>query len=404
SYVRFLKEMGVFIYFEKEKLDTGNAASEMVLSILAAVAQEESRNISENIKWSQRKRFAEGIPKWSPTYGYKKENGIEFLIDDRTAPVVRRIFQEYAAGSSLPQIIRGLEEDQISSPNGKRWYPKVLSEILSNEKYVGDAMLQKSRTVDHLTHKRIRNDQTEVPSYYIRNHHTPIVDRKTFEIVQTVRSLKDRHKGSIQYPYYRRIRCPYCGDFLVRSCLPSRGRPGVWHCLSRDRQRECQQYYLYEAYLDQALREAYQSLDVEELRRFSKTFCKSRSVAAASASSAISMREQTETLTKIEYFFLESLVKEITFPHWECLMVFWKWGRSSSIHLNYRKNRDIPGHLEQQAMAQWLKETSIGDQGENPFDQNALHRLYYYGKDSSAREACAPSDPPKTSSQEDPDW
>ena len=129
SYVRHLKQLGVFVYFEKERLDTSSSTSEMLLSILAAVAQEESRNISENIKWSQRKRFAEGIPKWAAVYGYTKVGELEYIIDEECATVVRRIFDDYIKGKSLMEISRGLAKDKILSPFGGTWFPKVLSQI-----------------------------------------------------------------------------------------------------------------------------------------------------------------------------------------------------------------------------------------------------------------------------------
>lgn len=381
SYIRRLREIGVSVYFEKENLDTGNPASEMILSILAAVAQEESRNISENVKWSQQKRFAQGISKWSFTYGYKKENGVEFLVDQKTAPVVRRIFEEYDRGLSLPQIARSLEEEGILSPQGGRWYPKVLAGILGNEKYVGDAMLQKSCTVDHLTHRRMKNDQTKVPSYYVRDHHEAIVDRRLFERVQVVRSLKDRHKGSVQYPYFQRIRCPFCGGFLVRSCMREHGRPAVWHCRSQAFQKDCGSYYIYEKYIDQGLKKAYVELDKDLLERRAKAQDQGRSAAALEG---LWMKREKERLDKIEYYFLDIMVEDICFWTWDKMTVNWKCGLKSSVGICYQRNRDIPGHQEQAQAARSLSQEGVVIRRTNLLDQNSHNRLCYYGTGSTA--------------------
>ena len=123
-------------------------------------------------------------------------------INARDARIVKRIFELYVSGQSLPQTDRILQREGYTSFRGKKWWPKTLATILHNEKYMGDIMMQKSYTVDHLTHRKVRNDQTVVPSYYVRDHHEAIVDRKTFERVQTILALRDLHLGCTQYPYY----------------------------------------------------------------------------------------------------------------------------------------------------------------------------------------------------------
>lgn len=205
TYVRQLKTYGVYVLFEKEHMDTGNEASEMVLSILAAIAQEESRNISENIKWNQRKRYEEGRAAWKETYGYKKEGDREFVVDVKTAPVVRRIFNDYIHGKRAVEIAEALEAEGIPGPKGNHWKYASVDFMLTNEKYCGDAQCQKSYVENHLNHRRCRNNHTVVPGYYIQDHHTPIVDRETFNMAQTVRSLRSRKGHPVQYPYGGRI-------------------------------------------------------------------------------------------------------------------------------------------------------------------------------------------------------
>ena len=147
----------------------------------SGVAQEESHSISENMKWGIRKRFQAGKPKWTLTYGFIKDEDGEYRINDEQAKGVRRIFELCIEGCSLPEIVRILERENIPAMNGGKWWPKSLATVLHNEKYVGDVMMQKCYTVDHLTHKKVKNDQTVVPSLLCPRPHEAIVDRKTFE-------------------------------------------------------------------------------------------------------------------------------------------------------------------------------------------------------------------------------
>jgi len=181
KYVRILKEMGVFVLFEDNGLDTSDATSEFILTILAAVAQEESRSISENVKWSYRKRFEAGQMKWSGAYGYRCLEG-RMVICKKEAEIVREIFDMYCGKMSLRQVAYELNVRGISSPRGKLWQGKTVRDIIINEKYAGDIMLQKYVTVDHLTHKKLLNDGSLAPIYCIRNHHEAIVERDQFEL------------------------------------------------------------------------------------------------------------------------------------------------------------------------------------------------------------------------------
>ena len=154
EYVRQLKQIGVFVCFDKERIDSANSASEMLLSVLAAVAQEESRSISENTKWGQRKRFQEGKPKWSNTYGFVKDETGEYQIDERQAEVVRQIFDRYVGGESMADIVKRLNSDGAPTYYGSKWWVKSVADVLNNEKYIGDVRMQKTYVADHLTHKK----------------------------------------------------------------------------------------------------------------------------------------------------------------------------------------------------------------------------------------------------------
>lgn len=322
TYIRQLKEMNVGVFFEENGLNTNSEASELVLSILAAVAQEESRVISTNVKWSWEKRFQAGKAKWSPTYGYKKEGNQYFVIDHKTAPIVRRIYIEYYHGKSLLKIGKELEQDEIPSPGkGKKWWPKVLAEILKNEKYIGDALFQKSYTTDHITHHRVKNLNSEAATnYYVKNHHKAIIPRKLFHDVQVISSLKDTHFGAVQYPYATFLICPFCQKPMARNSLPEHGRPGIWRC-----SENCSCYYLYESCIDKAFLTAF----------------------------ALFPEKASKENKKVEYYLLSENIISITFPYknkndlWKTMEVHWKNGEKTCVDLNYKRERDFPGSTAQ---------------------------------------------------------
>ena len=202
SYIRHLQSLGVQILFEKENIDTGSHFSEMVLTVLAAFAQEESRSISANVTWSIRKKFEAGEARWCGWYGYRKGADGAMEIATEKAQVVRQMFALYERGQSLREIARQLNANGIPSPRGTAWTYGSVSDILKSEVYIGDMLLQKFRTVDHLSHRSVRNDATETPSYYITDHHPAIVSRETFERVQRIQAMRNRNGGHApQYPY-----------------------------------------------------------------------------------------------------------------------------------------------------------------------------------------------------------
>ena len=173
--VRKLKEKGVEVYFEKENIYTLDSKGELLITIMSSLAQEESRSISENVTWGQRKRFADG--KVSMPYkqflGYcKGPDGLP-EIDPEQAETVRRIYRMFMNGKTLGYIAQQLEVDGIPTPGGKtKWQTRVLSSILTNEKYKGAALLQKTYTVYFLT-KTKKINEGEVPQYYVEYSHPP---------------------------------------------------------------------------------------------------------------------------------------------------------------------------------------------------------------------------------------
>jgi site-specific DNA recombinase len=234
--VRRLQAKGVQVYFEKENIDTGTAISEMLLTVLAAFAQEESRSISENMKWSIRKRYEVGEARWWKIYGYRKGENGEWLVEPKEAAVVRSIFCMYEHGKERAEIVEKLAQESITKNSDEPWSATMVKRVLSNEKYVGDIQLQKVYITDHITHKAVRNDMTKIPSYYIRDHHTPIVTRKTYDRVQRIRSLHNGKNGTMQYPYADTdLRCPCCGEQLIQRRLRSGSCTRmVWACFGQN--------------------------------------------------------------------------------------------------------------------------------------------------------------------------
>ena len=171
--VRKLKEHGTEIYFEKENIFTFDSKGELLITIMSSLAQEESRSISENVTWGQRKRFADG--KVSMPYkqflGYEKGEDGTPVINEEEATIVRLIYKLFLEGRTPAGICRYLEKQGIPTPSGKqKWSQTTVDSILSNEKYKGDARLQKKFTTDFLT-KKMKVNEGEVPQYYVEQSH-----------------------------------------------------------------------------------------------------------------------------------------------------------------------------------------------------------------------------------------
>lgn len=189
--IRSLKEHNVECYFEKENIWTFDGKGELLLTIMSSLAQEESRSISENCTWGQRKRFADGkvtVP-FKRFLGYDMGPDHNLVVNPEQAKLVKRIYGMFLQGQSPFQIARTLTEEGIPSPGGKdHWNPSNIKSILTNEKYKGDALLQKSFTVDFLTKKK-KTNEGEIPQYYVKDNHEAIIDPDTFEMVQTLMAV-----------------------------------------------------------------------------------------------------------------------------------------------------------------------------------------------------------------------
>ena len=241
EYIRLLKNLGVSVYFEKEHLDTGSTASELILTILAAAAQEEILTISTNLKMGRRMRAEAGLAAWTPTYGYRLQRAStgskyedkvaeQWVIQEEEAAVIRRIFQEFMDGWSTTEISRHLNDDGVPTARGYgKWASMTISRILNSEKYIGDVLIQKYYIKDPIQHVMVRN-RGVIRQYYIRDHHPAIIDRETGETVKKVAALRDNHNGTTQYPFYGLLKCPLCGANMVRVPVFLHNRYYVWTC------------------------------------------------------------------------------------------------------------------------------------------------------------------------------
>ena len=228
--VRELKGMGVNVYFEEQNIHTMSADGELMLTILASYAQEESLSASENQKWRIRRNFENGTP-WNGTMlGYRYNKGILVIIPEE-AKTVKRIFDEYLSGLGLTAIAKHLNTDGIPTRYSNVWGKSSVLAVLRNYAYTGNLLLQKSRRTDHLTKRDVRNNG-ELPQYHVENSHEAIIDADTYLTVQNEiqrRAEKHTHPGERKqtYPFTRLIECGCCGKHYRRKV--TRARP-VWIC------------------------------------------------------------------------------------------------------------------------------------------------------------------------------
>lgn len=215
---RELKGLGVDIFFEKENIHSQSSDGELMLTILASYAQEESRSVSENCKWRIRKDFQVGKPISVSMYGLKIQHGLITVVPEE-AEVVHMIFRDYADGLGRNAILRKLDELGIPAKDGVLWHDSVISAMLENEKYAGDLLMQKYYCPDHLS-KETKRNRGELRQYYIRDNHEAIVDRELFDQVQEmIRQMREAQgmRGSrTVHPFSGKIICDGCGRHYVR--------------------------------------------------------------------------------------------------------------------------------------------------------------------------------------------
>ena len=181
--VRHLKELGIEVRFEKERINSLSGDGEVMLTLLASFAQEEIISLSNNVKWGTRKRMEQGIPNGHfRVFGYRWE-GDQLVIVPEEAAIVRRIFQNFLDGKSRLETEREFAEEGITTREGKRWVDSNIKVVLTNVTYTGNLLLQKEYIEDPLTKKRKKN-RGELPQFYVEDTHEAIIDKETFDYVQ----------------------------------------------------------------------------------------------------------------------------------------------------------------------------------------------------------------------------
>jgi len=246
NYVRELKELGVGVIFEKESINTLDSKGEVLITILASLAQDESRSISENCTWGIRRQFEQGKVRVNHKkfLGYDKDEEGELVINKKEAQIIKRIYKDYLDGKGTNRIAKELENEGVKNWNGKaRWYESSIRKMLQNEKYKGDALLQKTYTVDFLTKERAVNNG-EVPMYYVEKSHPAIIEKEMWEAVQLeMQRRKDYMErygiGQLDFvnvednPFRGRVICGECGSAFGRKTWNSTDedlKRRVWQC------------------------------------------------------------------------------------------------------------------------------------------------------------------------------
>lgn len=242
QYIRRLKALGIPILFEKESINTMDSSGEMLITIMASIAQQESQSISQNVRMGIQYRFQQGKPMLQHTWflGYTKERGGDLEIVPEEADVVRKIYRCFLEGMTIGDIGKQMEAQEIRTGSGKdKWYFSTIVSMLRNEKYMGDLVLQKGYTVDFLTKKKAKNNGV-LPKYYVENAHEPIVPREVFmqvqreflrrEGVKETTGKTEIHKGNLALN--NRIVCSMCGCTYKRIAAPKEEHTN-WRCRKR---------------------------------------------------------------------------------------------------------------------------------------------------------------------------
>ena len=245
STVRHLKELGVEVRFEKENISSLSGDGEVMLSILASFAQEESVSLSNNIKWTFQKKFRNGeVHSHQKMLGYRWE-GDERLVVPEEAEIVRFVFSEYLAGKSYIAIARELDEKGVKSVHGAEHFPYAsVKLILKTEEYTGCLVMQKEHNISP---KRQRLNRGELPKFKVDDHHEAIIDRETFDRVQAImaeRAAKIESRKGLDSPFAGLIRCGKCGCSVCGHRTPTSRKNGdsrfvTWRCVGKNNGRKC---------------------------------------------------------------------------------------------------------------------------------------------------------------------
>ena len=226
--IRELRQLNVDVYFEKENINTGHSEGELLLTLISAVAQNESLNLSENVKWGIHRKYERGCVRSIPSgkfLGYKKDEHGNLIIQEAQAQTVRRIYQAFLNGQGTFQIAMMLTREKVPMAyGGKEWCASQIHKVLTNEKFQGDTRFQKTFNTDYLTKYRAKNTG-QLPQPYFIDTHPAIVDRETWELVQLefarqrqfveIHGMNKYHMHCDEYPLSGKIFCQICGQTVL---------------------------------------------------------------------------------------------------------------------------------------------------------------------------------------------
>ena len=264
--IRMLKENNIECYFEKENIWTFDSKGELLITIMSSISQEEARSISENVTWGKRKSMSDGKVSiaYSRFLGYDKDINGKMVINPEQAKIVKLIYSEFLKGRSPYHIANYLTNNGIKTVTGKdKWSRHTVWRILTNEKYKGDALLQKEFTADFLTKKKQKN-HGQIPMYYIEGDHEPIIEPEIFDTVQY--EIIKRRRGRSGYSgislFSGKIKCGQCGSWYGAKIWHSttKYRKIVYRCNHKYKGEKCRTPYITE--------EEIKALFIERINRF----------------------------------------------------------------------------------------------------------------------------------------
>lgn len=273
AYSRKLKNLGIGIIFEKENINTLDSTGELLFTILSSLAQDESRNISENCKWGIRTKFKNGEMHLNTFkfLGYDKDENGKLVINKEQAKTVRRIYRDFLIGINPAQIAKELTEEKVPGCLGQtKWYPSTVTGILKQEKHMGDALLQKTYTSDFLTKRQVRNNG-EIAQVYVKDSHKGIIDKQTWNAVQEEFDRREKFMeshGTDRYsygadcmPFCEKVFCGECKSLFTRHSWSSRGIV-QWQCKNhrKDGKVACTNAYVDNADLEKGFVKAFNRL------------------------------------------------------------------------------------------------------------------------------------------------
>lgn len=271
---RKLKNLGITVVFEKENISSADTTGKLLLTILSSLAQDESRNISENTKWGIRSKFQKGIPHINTCkfMGFDKAEDGRLVVNEEEAKLVRRIYREFLEGFTCSAIAARLNAEGIPGVSGEpKWLRVTIESMLKNEKYMGDSLLQKTYTADFLTKKQVKNDG-EVTQYYVKDSHAGIISREEWNAVQQEferieRFMKDHHLTRYGYggeirPFASKIICGECCGVYGRKAHAGREKETYWQCNTRcyNGPKSCRGENVREAVIHRVFIEAWNSV------------------------------------------------------------------------------------------------------------------------------------------------